>query len=313
MLTYLQQIIFRNPYYFLLLVLPLGYAIWYIFQHKITFASLKSSGSQALDNLPVSFASRLRHAPTILHILGLVALVIALARPQTRDNWESSQVNGIDIVMAMDVSSSMLATDFKPNRLSVAKQMASKFVEKRENDRIGLIIFSGESFTQCPLTIDHRVVQNLLLEVAPGSLRDGTALGMGLATSVHRLKESDAKSKVVILLTDGVNNQGNVSPQTAAQIASTFGIKVYSIGVGTNQEYSYTPQGKIKNEIDEETLQKVSTETGGKYFRAKTAKELEAVYTEIDKLETSEISVTEYNNFNEEFFIPAIVGFSLIL
>ena len=152
-----------------------------------------------------------------------------------------------------------------------------------------------------------------MLEVAPGSLRDGTALGMGLATSVHRLKESDAKSKVVILLTDGVNNQGNVSPQTAAQIASTFGIKVYSIGVGTNQEYSYTPQGKIKNEIDEETLQKVSTETGGKYFRAKTAKELEAVYTEIDKLETSEISVTEYNNFNEEFFIPAIIGFSLIL
>jgi len=313
MFLFLQHIIFRSPYYFFLLALPIGYAIWYVFQHRNTFASLKSSGSEALNELPVSFRSRLRHLPTILHILGLILLVIALARPQTRDNWQSSEVNGIDIVLAMDVSSSMLANDFKPNRLSVAKQMASKFVEKRKNDRIGLIIFAGESFTQCPLTIDHRVVQNLLLDVNAGGLRDGTAMGMGLATSVHRLQESEAKSKVVVLLTDGVNNQGNVSPQTAAQIASTFGIKVYSIGIGTNQEYSYTPQGKIKNEIDEETLQEISTETGGKYFRAKSAKELEDVYSEIDKLETSEISVTEYNNFNEEFFIPAIIGFCFVL
>ena len=313
MLLFLQHTLFRNPEAFFLLALPIGYAIWYGVKHTKTFASLKSSGSEALEDLPTSSLSGLRHLPVILHILGLIALVVALARPQERDDWSDSTVEGIDIVLAMDVSSSMLATDFKPNRLGVAKEMASKFVEKRENDRLGLIIFAGESFTQCPLTIDHRVVQNLLLKVNAGNLRDGTALGMGLATSVHRLKESEAKSKVVVLLTDGVNNQGNVSPKTAAQIASTFGIKVYSIGVGTNQEYSYTPQGKVKNEIDEKTLKEVASETGGKYFRAKSAKELEAVYAEIDKLETSEISVTEYNNFKEKFFLYAIVGFSLIL
>ena len=180
MLLFLQHTLFRNPEAFFLLALPIGYAIWYGLKHKKTFASLKSSGSEALEDLPTSSLSAFRHLPVILHILGLIALVVALARPQERDDWSDSTVEGIDIVLAMDVSSSMLATDFKPNRLGVAKEMASKFVEKRENDRLGLIIFAGESFTQCPLTIDHRVVQNLLLKVDAGNLKDGTALGLSL-------------------------------------------------------------------------------------------------------------------------------------
>lgn len=312
--NWIQNITFANPEYFFLLALPIGYGVWYVFNHYITFASLKSSESESLDELPTSTLSKFRHLPVVLHILGLVALIIALARPQTRDDWQSNSVEGIDIVLSMDVSVSMLGRDFKPNRLEVAKKLASEFVEKRENDRVGLIIFGGESFTQCPLTIDHRVVQNLLLDVQAGTLKDGTAIGMGLSTAVYRLKESEAKSKVIVLLTDGVNNQGNISPQTAAEIAATFGIKVYSIGIGSNAGELVLPNGgRIKNEIDEEVLKKIALETGGKYFRAKTAAELATVYEEINQLETSEISVTEYSNFEEEFFGPAIIGFLLIL
>jgi len=305
---------FHSPWAFLLLLLPIGYAVWYIYQHRLTFASFKTSGAgDAIDELPTSLKAKLRHLPVILHLVGLGVLVIALARPQKRDNWESNTVEGIDILVAMDVSTSMLATDFSPNRLTVSKKMAVNFVEKRENDRIGLVVFAGESFTQCPLTTDHSVLNNLLMDIRTGLLEDGTALGDGLATAITRLKDSDGKSKVVVILTDGVNNRGSVSPITAAQIAEAYKVKVYTIGIGTNKEYSITPQGKMKNEIDEKTLQEVAKATGGKYFRAKSAKELANVYEEIDKLETSEISVTEYQNYKELFLIPSLIGFALVL
>ncbi|MFK7900219.1 MAG: VWA domain-containing protein, partial [Cyclobacteriaceae bacterium] len=259
-MSWLASIFFKNPYYLLFAIIPMLYGAWYVWKHRITFTSFQSSGAKAIDSLPTSSLAKLRHLPTILHVLGLLALIVALARPQTRDDWKDSKIRGIDIMLAMDVSTSMTATDFRPNRLAVAKKMASQFVEKRVNDRLGFVQFAGESFTQCPLTIDHRVVQNLLLDTKPGILKDGTAMGMGISTAVYRLKESDAKSKVIVMLTDGVNNQGNVSPQTAAEIASSFGIKVYTIGIGSNAEFSETPYGRMKNEIDEEALKKIALE-----------------------------------------------------
>jgi Ca-activated chloride channel family protein len=228
---------------------------------------------------------------------------------------------GIDIVISMDISGSMLAQDLKPDRLEASKNVAMNFISGRPNDRIGLVIFSGESFTQCPLTTDHQVLQNLFANVKSGMVEDGTAIGMGLATAVNRLKESEAISKVIILLTDGVNNQGSVAPLTAAKIAQKFGIRVYTIGVGTKGYAPYpfkTPFGTtvyqdVEVQIDEETLQNIASVTNGQYFRATSNKALESIYREIDQLERSKIEIKEYHKKKEEFFPLALLALTLLI
>jgi Ca-activated chloride channel family protein len=249
----------------------------------------------------------------------LALLIVALARPQSSSTNSTSNIEGIDIVMAMDVSGSMLARDLKPDRLTAAKQVASDFVKDRPGDRMGLVIFSGETFTQVPLTTDHGVMLNMLAEMKNGLIDDGTAIGDGLATAISRLKDSEAVSKVVILLTDGMNNAGSVDPYTAAEIAKLYGIRVYTIGVGTYGTAPYPVQDffgrtvmqQIKVEIDERLLTTIATSTGGKYFRANNNKKLDEIYQEIDKLERSKIEVTEFRRLHEEFY--PLVAWAIVL
>jgi Ca-activated chloride channel homolog len=248
-------------------------------------------------------------------------LVIALARPQSKTAWQDKTTEGIDIIISFDVSASMLAKDFEPNRLDAAKSIAIDFISQRPNDRIGLVIYEGEAFTQCPLTTDHKVLTNLFREVRSGLIDGGTAIGMGLATAVNRLKESEAKSRVVILLTDGVNNAGAIPPVTAAEIAREFGVRVYAIGVGTKgralSPIAIYPNGQYKYDyvevqIDEDALTQVAQMTNGKYFRATDNNSLKSIYQEIDTLEKTRIQVTQHSKRHEEFFIFALFGLSLI-
>jgi Ca-activated chloride channel family protein len=250
--------------------------------------------------------------------IGLI--IIALARPQTSSSSQNMTIEGIDIVMALDVSGSMLARDLKPDRLEASKAVASSFIKDRPNDRIGLVIFSGETFTQVPLTTDHSILLNMFKDIKSGMIEDGTAIGDGLATAVTRLKDSRAISKVVILLTDGVNNAGSVDPMTAAEIAKVFGVRVYTIGVGSFGTAPYpvqTPFGiqlrDMKVEIDEDLLQNIATQTDGRYFRATTNQKLEDIYAEIDKLERSKIEVTEFKRKHEEFLPLVLLAFGLLL
>ena len=262
------------------------------------------------------------HLPVVLRSLAIAALVVAIARPQTKLAWQDMSSEGIDIVLAMDLSPSMLARDFKPNRLESAKNVAEEFIDGRPSDRIGLVVFSGEAFTQCPLTIDHSILKNLLKEVEPNFLPDGTAIGMGLSTSVNRLRNSKAKSKVVILITDGENNAGSVSPLTAAEIAQMYGVRVYTIGVGS-KGMAYSPAYRYPNgeyafdyvqvRIDEELLTKIATMTGGQYFRATNNKALEDIYKKIDTLEKTRFDVTEFRKMREEFWPFALLGLILLL
>jgi Ca-activated chloride channel family protein len=253
-------------------------------------------------------------------MLSLSALIVALARPQSSNSWSSETTKGIDIVIALDISSSMLAMDFRPNRIEAAKDVAIKFISGRPNDRIGLVVFSGESFTQCPLTTDRATVVNLFKGIESGMIEDGTAIGNGLATAVARLKESDAISKVVILLTDGENNRGEIAPVTAAELAKTFGVRVYTVGVGTMGMAPYpvqTPFGvqvqDMEVKIDEATLQKIAEVTDGKYFRATDNNKLAQIYQEIDKLEKSKIDVKEYSKKEEQYLKYALAGSLLLL
>ena len=223
---------FVNPEYFYLLIIPLVYSIWFFIKNKSVDAKIIFSDISAINKEKTTKVF-LRNLPNILKIIASIFLILAIARPQSSTNWEESTTEGIDIILSMDISGSMLAEDLKPNRLEASKNVAIDFISKRKNDRVGLVIFSGESFTQCPLTTDHSVLTNLFKDVKSGMVEDGTAIGMGLATAVNRLKNSDAKSRVIILLTDGVNNKGLVAPFTAAEIAKEFGIRVYTIGVGT--------------------------------------------------------------------------------
>lgn len=262
---------------------------------------------------------KLRHVPYLLKIIASVLLIIAITRPQSSINWEESITEGIDIILAMDISGSMRAMDLKPDRLEASKNVAIDFISKRRNDRIGLVIFAGESFTQCPLTTDHNVLTNLFKDVKSGMVNDGTAIGMGLATAVNRLKESKAISKVIILLTDGVNNTGMVPPITAAEIAQKFGIRVYTIGVGTKGLAPYpfeTPFGlqyqDVEVKIDEETLQDIATLTDGKYFRATNNSSLKEIYKDIDALEKSKIEITEFHKRSEEFLPFALFGLGIL-
>jgi Ca-activated chloride channel family protein len=262
----------------------------------------------------------LRHLPYVLRMAAVAFLIVVLARPQSTDNWQNSTTEGIDIMLAVDISSSMLAQDLKPNRLEAAKNVASAFISGRPNDNIGLVVFSGESFTQCPLTTDHAVLLNLFKDIHSGMIEDGTAIGLGLANAVSRIKDSQARSKVIILLTDGSNNRGEIAPVTAAEIARTFGIRVYTVGAGTKGEAPYPFQTafgiKYQNipvDIDEPTLKQIAATTGGQYFRATDNASLRAIYTEIDQMEKTKISVQEFSKKQEEYRDIALLVFALLL
>jgi len=263
---------------------------------------------------------RLRHLPFILRLIVLAIVIIALARPQSTSKGQNVYSEGIDIVLALDISGSMLAEDFQPNRIEAAKNVAQDFIGGRTNDRIGLVIFSGESFTQCPLTVDYEVLKTLIKPLKSGMIEDGTAIGLGLANAVNRLRESKAKSKVIILLTDGVNNRGEIDPITAAEIAKSFGIRVYTVGVGTIGEAPYpvqTPFGiryqMVPVEIDEKVLKQVAEMTDGKYFRATDNKKLRAIYQEIDQLEKTRIEVRSYRRYTELFYSFIFVALFLLI
>ncbi len=309
----MNEISFASPQYFYLLILVPFFIYWYIKKQNKQLVKLQFPTVESFKTIPYTLKQKFRHSLFILRILAFILFVIALARPQSSSHREKVTTEGIDIILVMDISGSMLAEDFKPNRIEAAKRVAMEFIDGRENDRIGLVIFSGESFTQCPLTTDRPVLKNLLKEIRSGMIEDGTAIGMGLATAVSRLKDSKAKSKVIILLTDGINNRGFIDPLTAAQIAQSFGIKVYTIGVGTIGLAPYpvqTPFGtqyqNVPVQIDEELLQKISQMTNGRYYRATDNNKLKAIYNEIDKLEKSKIEVTEYRKKSEEFRSAAI-------
>jgi len=307
---------FEYPALLWLLAVPVLLVALYVYRElKGKRAHLRMSSSQAFrqDNL----LEVLRHLPMLLRTVALVMIVLCLARPRSSTNMVNTQVEGIDIVLAMDVSTSMLARDFKPDRLSAAKDIAIEFVAQRPSDRIGIVVFAGESYTQCPLTTDRATIINLIKDVQTDLIEDGTAIGNGLATAVARMKDSDAKSRVIILLTDGVNNRGEVDPHMAAEMASTYGIKVYTIGVGANGEAPYpvqTPWGielqKMQVEIDEQLLKDIANETGGKYFRATDNTKLAEIYGEINKMETTRTtsdSIAVYEELYMRFAVWALV------
>lgn len=313
--------VFANPTYLYLLLLLIPMIGWYIYKLSKNQASLQVSSSQAFEAPgAASWKVYLRHVPFILRMAAVAVLIVILARPQSTNSWQNSSTEGIDIVLAMDISSSMLAQDLKPNRLEAAKDVAASFINGRPNDNIGLVVFAGESFTQCPLTTDHSVLLNLFKDIQPGIIEDGTAIGLGLANAVSRIKDSQAKSKVIILLTDGMNNMGEIAPVTAAEIAQTFGVRVYTIGVGTKGEAPYPFQTafgiqyqNIPVEIDEPTLKQISATTGGQYFRATDNASLKEIYSEIDKMEKTKISVQEYSKKQEEYKNWALLLFGLLL
>ena len=315
-----ENIEFANPKLLWLLLLVPALIVWYILRHKQQEASVSFSDLKGMVKLPKTWKAYLRHLLFALKMAALALLIVALARPQSSSTNSTSNIEGIDIVMAMDVSGSMLARDLKPDRLTAAKNVASDFVKGRPGDRMGLVIFSGETFTQVPLTTDHGVMLNMLAEMKNGLIDDGTAIGDGLATAISRLKDSEAISKVVILLTDGLNNAGSVDPYTAAEIAKLYGIRVYTIGVGSYGTAPYpvqTPFGtqiqQMKVEIDEKLLATIAGETGGKYFRATSNQKLDEVYQEIDKLERSKIEVTEFRRLHEEFYPLVAWALALLL
>jgi Ca-activated chloride channel family protein len=302
----------------LLTAIPVLLAVHFLYLRKRQ-PTLRYSSLLGFAQAPRSWKTRMKDAPVVLRSLALSALIVALARPQSSSSSQNITTEGIDIVMALDISASMLAEDLKPNRIEAAKKVARDFIDQRPNDRIGLVVFSGESFTQCPMTTDHAVLKNLLLNIQSGMLLDGTALGEGLATAVNRIRNSSAKSKVIILLTDGVNNIGAIAPETAGDIAQAFGIRVYTIGVGTEGMAPYpvqTPLGTqyqyMPVQIDEAVLKNIASATGGKYFRATSTGELKTIYQDIDKLEKTRIDVTEFRHRAEEFYPFALVALVLL-
>ncbi len=304
-----SDITFANPELLLFLLLLPGLGVWYYYRLRAKESDVRYSTLQPFAMIKFSMKERLRHLPFILRLFAVALVIIALARPQSTSKGQNVYSEGIDIVLALDISGSMLAEDFQPNRIEAAKNVAQDFITGRTNDRIGLVIFSGESFTQCPLTVDYEVLKTLIKPLKSGMIEDGTAIGLGLANGVNRLRESKAKSKVIILLTDGVNNRGEIDPITAAEIAKSFGIRVYTVGVGTIGEAPYpvqTPFGiryqMVPVEIDEKVLKQVADITEGKYFRATDNKKLRAIYQEIDHLEKTRIEVRSYRRYTELFY-----------
>ena len=309
-----------NPeYLYLLLVVPL-LIVWYWFSHRHHDAEMSFSGLEGFEGEAKSVKVWSRHSLFVLRLLAISLLIIAVARPQTTSRRKNVSVEGIDIVLALDVSGSMLARDFKPDRLEASKDIARNFISKRPDDRIGLVIFSGEAFTQVPLTTDHAMIVNMFREIKSGMIEDGTAIGDGLATAVSRLQEPDAISKVVILLTDGVNNAGSVDPMSAAEIAKLYGVRVYTIGVGSKGYAPYpvqTPFGtqmqQMKVQIDEDLLKKIADETGGRYFRATGNARLREIFNDIDKLEKSKIDIQEFRKKYEMFLPFALMALGLFI
>jgi len=306
-----QGEIYANPHAFYLLLIIPALAAWMVFRYKKDRSKVKLSSAKFLLE-ESKMRALLTLIPNVLVLFALTLLVFAIARPQDAFSWEEEQQKGIDIVIAMDLSSSMLAKDFKPNRVEASKAIAAEFITGRSTDRFGLVVFAGESFTQCPLTIDHKRLIHLFEGLKTGILQDGTAIGSGLATAIKRLKDSKAQSKVVILLTDGENNSGDIAPETAATLAERFDIKVYTIGVGKNGkaempvgvnrrgEYVYQ---EVDVNIDEKLLKEIAEKTNGKYFRATSNDHLKAIYKEIDELERTELASLKYTS-KTELFLP---------
>ena len=304
---------FANKEYLFLLLLIIPYLIWYVMFRKKSEPTLRMSDTFAFNYAPKSWRVKLMPLQLLLRIVTFTLIVIVLARPQTSNSWKNKSVEGIDIMLAIDVSTSMLAEDLKPNRIEAAKAVASEFIIGRPNDNIGLSIFAGEAFTQCPMTTDHASLLNLLQNVrtdiaARGLISDGTAIGMGLANAVTRRKGSKAKSKVVILLTDGSNNMGDISPMTAAEIAQSLGIRVYTIGVGTNKvaPYPMPVAGGVQYvnmpvEIDTKMLADIAASTEGDFYRATNTAELKNIYKEIDRLEKSKLNVKKFSKRYEAY------------
>lgn len=314
-----MTVTFANIHLLWLLLGIIPMVAYYIYRQRRGGATLNTSTAYQLGSMPKTLRQRLRHLPLLLRIASMSLIVVAMARPQSISTLSSSTTEGIDIVLSLDISSSMLARDFEPDRINAAKSIAAEFINSRQNDRIGLVVFSGESFTQSPLTTDKPTLINLLSQIESGMIEDGTAIGEGLATAINRLKDSKASSKVIILLTDGVNNRGQIAPLTAAEIAKTYGIRVYTIGVGSEGQAPYPtmdPWGRIsfvpmKVEIDEKTLTEISDQTSGKYFRATDNQTLLEVYKQIDRLERSKIEVNN-RTLREELFVKYLL-FALLL
>lgn len=312
---------FLNPKWLWLLLVLIPMAGYYVYRLWQGHATIRISSVNGLRGVPRSAKYYLRHLPFVLRCMAVALLIVALARPQSSESNTNRKTEGIDIVLALDISSSMLARDFQPNRISAAKEVAAQFIMERPDDRIGLVIFAGESFTQSPLTTDKKSLVNLLGTVRSGMIEDGTAIGNGLATAVNRLRESEAKSKVIILLTDGVNNRGQIAPVTAGEIARTLDIRVYTVGVGTEGmapspavdmwgNVTYVP---MKVEIDEGILTQIADLTGGKYFRATDNKKLKSIYEEINLLEKTKVDVEDFTRYHERFVFFAVAAFVLLL
>ncbi len=312
---------FASPYYLWLLTLlapMIGYYVWRTLQGG---AAIRISSVAGVVRAPRTVRYYLRHLPFALRAAAFALLVVALARPQDVEQNVRTNTEGIDIMLAIDVSGSMLARDFKPDRITAAKEVAGSFIADRYGDRIGLVAFAGEAFTQSPLTTDQSTLQTLLARIRSGLIEDGTAIGNGLATAINRLRESEAKSKVIILLTDGVNNRGEIAPRTAAEIAQAQGIRVYTIGVGTEGMAPYPAMDMFGNitfvnqkvEIDEKTLTAISDMTGGQYFRATDKAKLKAIYDEINQLEKSKVEVTEHISYHEQYLAWVLAALGLLL
>ncbi|MBQ0142729.1 MAG: VWA domain-containing protein [Prevotellaceae bacterium] len=315
---------FKNPYYFIMLLALIPYIIWYIMRYKKSLPSLSMPSTEKYQVAGQSLRLRLLHLPFVLRVVLFVLIIIILARPQAKHSWTDQDVEGIDIMLSVDVSTSMLAQDFKPNRVVALKQLAERFIEKRHNDNIGLTFFAGEAYTQCPLTTDHAVLMNLYGSAddemaAKGVIDDGTAIGDGIMNSLLRLRESKSKSKVIILLTDGVNNAGNISPLTAAEIAKQQNVRIYTIGIGRNGMAPYPLQAPYSGtvmvpvEIDEPTMNKISQQTGGQYFRATNNAALAEIYDEIDQMERTKFRVQQYSKRSELFMPFALLAFFVFL
>ncbi|MBO4995527.1 MAG: VWA domain-containing protein [Muribaculaceae bacterium] len=309
-----------HPKYLWLLLVLVPYIIWYVRSQRKLYASLSMSTTLPFAKLPRSYKEYLLHFAFVLRLLTIATLIVIMARPQTHDKWSTTKTEGTDIILALDISTSMLARDFKPDRFEAAKNVASKFVAGRESDNIGVVIFAGESFTAVPMTTDRSLLSNYIHDIRMGMLQDNTAIGDGLATSINRIKEGNAKSKSIILLTDGSNNTGNVAPITAAEIAKKLGIKVYTIGIGRNGMAPYPTEnafGRIEYVnmpvvIDEATLQTIANITGGKYFRATGNNVLSEIFDEIDKLEKTQIDVKNYSHTEDNYLLWALLALILL-
>lgn len=318
----MSNIQFAHPAYFYMLLMIPAVVIWYVYRHNRVQGDLQIPEISPFAKIRRGPRVIFRHVPFILRIFAFALLIVVLARPQSTNKWEDETVEGIDIMLALDVSNSMLARDFSPDRIEASKNVAKDFVLGRTNDRIGLVLFGGESFTQCPLTTDHAVLMNLLHDVNVGMIEDeSTAIGLGLANAVKRLKDSNARSRVVILVTDGQNNAGSIDPLTAAEIARTFGIRVYTIGVGTHGTAPYPARNvfgdvvymQVKVDIDEAMLKHIAEMTKGEYFRATSNQKLKDIYAQIDKMEKTKIDVKKYARKHEEYRSLAIAALILVV